>query len=88
MLTPDEHGKYWHRGTKIGLIYALTAFLLFVVTMTEDNSDGPLYWLPKIGLFFVLLPLAAASHAYSAGKRDRTLLSKPLDSPIEIQDGG
>jgi len=70
MLTKDDGGKFWHRGTKIGMVYATIALLLFIVTMTEDKTDRPLYWLPKLGLFFVILPLSAASQAYVSGDRD------------------
>jgi hypothetical protein len=87
MLTQDIDGKLWHRGTKLGLIYAVIAFIVFGVTMTQD-PEGPLAWLSNFGPLLILAPLAAASHAYVAGRRDQ--LSASVNSgqtTTETTDG-
>lgn len=70
MITQDIQGKLWHRGTKIGLIYSVIAFIIFGVTMTQAPA-GPYAWLANFGPLLILVPLAAASHAYVAGQRSR-----------------
>ena len=74
MLTPDENRKFWHRGTKIGAVYGIIALLITGVTSTQDPS-GSLAWLSRdwfrhFGVVVSLLPLAAASQAYVAGRKD------------------
>ena len=71
MMTPDINGKLWHRGTKIGAISSCITFLVFGLTMTQD-PDGPLAWLSNLGPIMILMPMAAASHAYAWGQRDQS----------------
>ena len=71
MITPDEKGNIWHRGTKLGLIYSLVAFIVFGVTMTQD-PNGPYAWLANFGPILILVPTAAASQAYVAGRKDQS----------------
>jgi len=68
MFTPDSVGRFWHRGTKIGLVYTLIAFVWFGVTMTQD-PDGPYGWLETWAILVALLPIAAASHGYAIAER-------------------
>jgi hypothetical protein len=77
MLTPDENRRFWHRGTKIGVIYGLIALVILGITTTQD-PEGPLGWLShkwfeRFGLIASLLPLAAASQAYVAGRKDAAI---------------
>ena len=74
MLTPDENRRFWHRGTKIGVTYGLIALVILGVTTTQD-PEGSLSWMSnkwfeRFGLIASLLPLAAASQAYVAGRKD------------------
>lgn len=74
MLTPDENRRFWHRGTRIGIIYGLIALVILGITTTQD-PQGSLAWLShkwfeRFGLIASLLPLAAASQAYVAGRKD------------------
>ena len=69
MMTPDEDGKIWHRGTKIGFIYSLIALAIVGLTTTQDPA-GSLAWLERFAFLVILSPLAAASQAYVAGKKD------------------
>lgn len=71
MLRQDINGKLWHRGTKLGVIYAVVTFIIFGITMTQE-PDGPYAWLSNFGPLLILMPLAAASHAYSAGQIDQS----------------
>jgi hypothetical protein len=66
MLTRDETQGFWHPGTKLGIIYALLS--LVVLGLTRDPAPA-VAWLEQFSIVLVLLPLAAASHAYVAGKR-------------------
>lgn len=70
MITQDINGRWWHRGTRLGVVYSVVAFLIFGVTLTQD-PDGPYAWLANFGPLLILVPLAAASHAFVAGQRDR-----------------
>ncbi len=69
MVTPNEAGKFWNRGTRLGLIYAVIAAIIFQMT-TDHPPEGPLVWLKKFSYLVFMIPFAAASHAYFAGVRD------------------
>ena len=69
MVTPDKTGKVWHRGTKLGLVYAVITFLVLGLTTSQD-PEGTLAWLQKFSFLVVIAPLAAASQAYVLGLRD------------------
>ena len=87
MITQDVNGRFWHRGTKLGLAYAVLAFVIFGVTMTQD-PDGPLAWLSNLGPLLILVPLAAASHGYVAGQRDQEHNSPEEKQPFAEASGG
>jgi len=69
MITPDEAGKFWHRGTRLGLIYTVITSVILGVTTSQDPGSS-LAWLEKFSFLAALAPLAAASQAYVAGRRD------------------
>ena len=68
MITESE-GRIFHPGTRIGIAYAIVAFIFLGVTMTQDPS-GPLAWMSKFGILAALAPIAAGSQAYARGRRD------------------
>ena len=86
MLTQDNAGRFWHRGTKIGLVYATIAFVWFGVTTTQEPG-GPHAWLSNLGVFVVVFPFAAASHAYAIAERQRPPAPDPI-APSTSQDSG
>lgn len=73
MLTRDINGKYWHRGTQLGVLYMLVALLCMVLTI-EPNDTFPAWlqhwWLRAFASLWPLFPLVAASHAYVVGQRN------------------
>ncbi len=55
MVTPDKTGEIWHRGTKLGLIYAVITFLVLGLTTTQDPA-GTLAWLQRFSFLVVIAP--------------------------------
>ncbi len=70
MISKDNEGKLWHRGTKLGFIYSVISLIFFGVTMTQE-PDGDLAWLRNFGPLIVIIPIAAATRAYAAGQQDQ-----------------
>lgn len=76
MLTPDINGRYWNRGTKIGLLFSAIAMVVFAaLDYLIHTSEVPDYWLPRIGTWLMILPLPSASYAYACGQRDKIHMS-------------
>jgi hypothetical protein len=44
MFWQDVEGKFWHRGTKLGLIYMLIA-VLASLALTVEPTDAAYEWL-------------------------------------------
>ena len=69
MFTPDESGKIWHRGTRIGLCYAVVLVIVLALLGSIDDETPKLKWLKKFDFVAFFIPIAAGSQSYVAGKR-------------------
>ena len=70
MMTPDETGRVWHRGTKLGVYYAIAMAVALLVFGVVPQEVPALSWLEKFQFIILLAPVAAASKAYMLGRRD------------------
>lgn len=70
MMTPDESGQVWHRGTKLGLYYAIAMAVVLLITGVIPKEVPSLWWLEKLQFLVLFAPIAAASKAYVLGRRD------------------
>ena len=70
MMTPDDSGRLWHRGTWLGLYYAIAMAVVLLITGIVPKEIPTLSWLEKLQFLVLLAPIAAASKAYVIGRRD------------------
>lgn len=70
MMTPDESGQFWHRGTKLGLYYTIAMAVVLLITGIVPKDVPSLGWLEKLQFVVLLAPIAAASKAYVLGRQD------------------
>ena len=70
MMTPDESGRVLHRGTWLGLYYAIAMAVVLLITGIVPKEIPALWWLEKLQPIVLLAPIAAASKAYVLGRRD------------------
>ena len=70
MFVPDEFGNIWHRGTKIGLGYAIVLVVVLALFGSLNEDTPKLMWLKKIDFVVFFIPVAAGSQAYVAGRKD------------------
>ena len=69
MLTPDDQGRVWHPGTKLGILYSIALAVFLLLTGVIPQEVPALQWLEKLQALAIFAPMAAASHAYVLGRR-------------------